>query len=945
DEDEQIRKTDVPERMQLRVVPITSVEEGSDELDLEAQWIYKNAFSKSSVSNQEMVIKGPQTVKKIRKALELIRNQHFEVPYIAKNLKEYFLPEFSANNLLTVSKFDEEWTLLESLKKIMMFLFDEIPKYQSEIKDELMNWINSYEQLSDIYYLFTLHHGNEAPSIQKKRQRERKEAQEWRSSAARRRFNEDGESMDGDESSEDLRDPDDVNVDFYSICVRAGLAEPLKEYGLTPKQLTENTLDNYRRHEVLQTSTEPFGVAVKYVSPEFPTATEVLEATNYMLAVQIAREPLFRQFVRESFFERARIDVIPTKKGFMEIDENHPLYSLKFLKDKPVRDLVEDQFLQLSVAERNGLLTIVYQTEIEGATTASYVDEIKALFTRDESSNLVQKWNDLRKEIIDLVLSKFLFPLLEKKLKEKLLNEAKGFVLRACCQQLYNWLKVAPYKVDFDDEKDTKDGYRIMGLSFNLDEAEICVINVDGECSDHIRLEHILKRRIAWKETDHTGREKDLNTLKDFIFRKKPHVIAVSAESREATMLVEDLRAKIAQLVEDKPSWQTINVELVDNSLAKVFAKSTLAESEFPEFSLLLREAISISRQLQDPLSEYAQLFNANKEILKLEFHPMQGELSEEELMQGLNQEFVNRTNEVGVDINRAIKYPRTAHLLQFICGLGPRKGKALIQTLKQSNQILENRTQFVTACHMGPKVLANCVGFIKFNSNALGDTTESHVEVLDGSRVHPDGRLPYQRLSSEDVFFMVMKETPRSFFIGKLVSATVISFQRRKPEREELDRANPNRNETTGLWQCPFCRKNNFTDATKVSIHFYDGSCSGQANGVNIRLENGLSGYLPMKYLSDSEVKHPEEHVRLGKKIQCRITNIDVKRFSVDVTSRPSDLMDRNRVEKDAYYDKPAEEAMLKAEKDSKEKEIKNRQNNTKRVTVHQSSESVATA
>jgi transcription elongation factor SPT6 len=42
----------MPERMQLRDVPITSVEEGSDELDLEAQWINKNAFSKSSVSNQ-----------------------------------------------------------------------------------------------------------------------------------------------------------------------------------------------------------------------------------------------------------------------------------------------------------------------------------------------------------------------------------------------------------------------------------------------------------------------------------------------------------------------------------------------------------------------------------------------------------------------------------------------------------------------------------------------------------------------------------------------------------------------------------------------------------------------------------------------------------------------------------------------------------------------------
>jgi transcription elongation factor SPT6 len=229
---------------------------------------------------------------------------------------------------------------------------------------------------------------------------------------------------------------------LYSLCARAGLDGLLRKYGLSPEQFAENMRDNYQRHEVDQTSTEPFDVALEYVSPKFPTATEVLKAANYMLAVQIAKEPLVRQCVRESFFERARIDVIPTKQGLKEIDENHNLYPIKFLKDKPVRDLVDDQFLRLVVAEQDKLLTIVFQTKIEGATTASYVDEIKALFTRDEFSKLVQEWNDLRNEIIDLALSKFVFPALVKELKAKLLNEAREFVMRACCQQLYNWLKV-----------------------------------------------------------------------------------------------------------------------------------------------------------------------------------------------------------------------------------------------------------------------------------------------------------------------------------------------------------------------------------------------------------------------------------------------------------------------------------------------------------------------
>lgn len=74
----------------------------------------------------------------------------------------------------------------------------------------------------------------------------------------------------------------------------------------------------------------------------------------------------------------------------------------------------------------------------------------------------------------------------------------------------------------------------------------------------------------------------------------------------------------------------------------------------------------------------------------------------------------VDRTNEVGVDINLAVQQAHKSHLVQFICGLGPRKGQALLRVLKQTNQRLENRTQLVTSCHMGPKVFINCSGFIK---------------------------------------------------------------------------------------------------------------------------------------------------------------------------------------------------------------------------------------
>ena len=61
------------------------------------------------------------------------------------------------------------------------------------------------------------------------------------------------------------------------------------------------------------------------------------KAAVFMVATQIAREPLIRQTIREIFQERATISVKPTQKGVKDINEDHELFTMKYLKDKPVR--------------------------------------------------------------------------------------------------------------------------------------------------------------------------------------------------------------------------------------------------------------------------------------------------------------------------------------------------------------------------------------------------------------------------------------------------------------------------------------------------------------------------------------------------------------------------------------------------------------------------------
>ena len=111
---------------------------------------------------------------------------------------------------------------------------------------------------------------------------------------------------------------------------------------------------------------------------------------------------------------------------------------------------------------------------------------------------------------------------------------------------------------------------------------------------------------------------------------------------------------------------------------------------------------------------------------------------------------------------------------------------------------------------------------------------------------------------NTEEIFNMLTKETPQTFYIGKLIICDVTGITHRRPQGESYDQAI--RNDETGLWQCPFCQQDNFLELSEVWNHFDSGSCPGQAIGVKTWLDNGVTGFIPTKFLSDKVVKRPEE-------------------------------------------------------------------------------------
>eukprot|EP00096_Caligus_rogercresseyi_P013174 TRINITY_DN584_c0_g1_i1.p1 TRINITY_DN584_c0_g1~~TRINITY_DN584_c0_g1_i1.p1 ORF type:complete len:1752 (-),score=659.27 TRINITY_DN584_c0_g1_i1:156-5411(-) len=1068
DLDNEVRNTDIPERMQLRSIPVSSVPEGSDELDREAEWIFKYGFIKPTISKQEGYSREEcqewsrkeRTVEKIKKALDFMRQQFHEVPFIAFYRKEYVEPELKINDLWRVYFMDEHWCQLQGRKRNLKKLFEGMQSWQGEqlvnnmdkpipegmrmlSQDDLqkIEGIESYEELKDMDLFFKLYYSKDLESVQaalkEKKRLAREEKRQGRKKKTKTILNEDGEEIvvtdDEDSAPDSEADEHDMlkqasKSDPYSICRKHGLVGMSKRFGLTPEQFAENLRDGYQKHDLDQEPSEPLEVASEYVNDKFKDPQDILKAVKFVVATQLSREPEVRRVTREIFNDRAIITVTPTKNGITEIDENHYCYSMKYLKDKSVRNISGNQWLHLTDAEDQKLIEITIGKDIpslSGAKERTHLEEAKEFYKHDGFSRSVTEWNNLRSECVEMTFKDILYPALRKELRIRLTREAKDGVIRQCKNKMYDYLKTAKYSVTFEDEDeddwDSSGGCRILALCYenDTDVASYAVcIGINGEVVDFLKMEALLLRSFApndprRKTGDRRSKEGDMAKLKSFIIHKRPHVIVVGAVDREAVRVRFEVEALVHELVEGEHQFPKIGVYLMDDNLAKVYAASTRAAQDFRDYPSVLRQAISLGRRMQDPLVEFSQLTGPENEILCLNFHPLQNRLEDEELLEAVNIEFINRTNEVGVDINECVSRTHTSNIVQFVGGLGPRKGAALLKTLRQmqSSQRLENRQQLVTLCHMGPKVLINCAGFIKIDTTTLGDS-EVYLEVLDGSRIHneayewarkmavdaleydeeegnpataleeiindpeklaeldldafarelerqgfgnksitlydiraelyhmyKDLREPYSPPDPEEIFNMVTKENPATFFIGKLITASVSGFAYKKPQGEELDQAAPIRAGEENVWQCPFCGRDDFPELTEVWNHFDAGMCPGKATGVKIRLDNGVSGFIPIKNLSDKQVINPEDRVKVGQTLFCRIVKINPERFSVECISKSSALLDKDhewKPAKDDFYDDEAQAKDL--EQNSQKKKAQERQTYIKRVIVHPS-------
>ena len=129
------------------------------------------------------------------------------------------------------------------------------------------------------------------------------------------------------------------------------------------------------------------------------------------------------------------------------MDEDNPLYPLRFLQDKPINKLQGTEFITLCNGESDKLIEMKielpkiksHQFRDEQGNpleTDELVDQLLQLYQKDLNDQITEEWNVHRRKLVEETLQKVLYPQFEKKLRLKLLEEAEEGIIETCRRKL-----------------------------------------------------------------------------------------------------------------------------------------------------------------------------------------------------------------------------------------------------------------------------------------------------------------------------------------------------------------------------------------------------------------------------------------------------------------------------------------------------------------------------
>ncbi|KAL8904347.1 MAG: hypothetical protein Q9207_003326 [Kuettlingeria erythrocarpa] len=967
DEDNEIRAVDMPERFQLARKPYKHLTLTPEQFKEEGDWISDLIWSRKALPSE---LKDPFR-RAVAKVLEFMVGDEYEVPFIIQHRKDYLIHsrripitpdpsnpgaddfEISAEKLLThselwrIAEFDLKFRALVDKRNALSETYrklQDIADFQDEVFEEMLPAAATMEELQDVQDYLHFQHASRLADLA---------------------------AIDASSNSNGThRRPGSSKVLFERVR-NSKVYGLVRAFGITADAFARNALKQGGRQYIEDPIERPDDLADSEAimdPPEYTTGAQCLKAAKAMLAEEIFLSPKMRKMIRMAYYQDGIIECFRTEKGLRRIDEHHPYYDFKYLRNQQMREFGHqpDLFLRMIRAEEEGLVEI----KIRMQNAESFKKKLYGDIESDNFSEVADAWNRERREVLDTALLK-LHKIMAKGVKENLKNECEDQVALRCRDEFTKRLDQAPYK-----PRGMQLGTvpRVLAMSngagaFGREAVCWAWVEEDGRVLENGKFTDLFLGDPERGQEDGA----DVRALVRLVERRKPDVIGVSgfsADTRKLYKLLEeiierkDLRGAEYDDSDGNERTDKLDLVVVNDEVARLYQTSQRGAMEHPGFAPLTRYCVGLAKYLQNPLKEYAAL---SKDIISISLDPAQSYVPQEKIFKYLETSLVDIVNIVGVEINDAVSDWYTANLLPYVSGLGPRKAQQLLKVINLNGGAVSTRAELVGDADqqrvgaVGPRVWANCASFLYIDF----DSSDPEADYLDNTRVHPEdyelGRkmaADALELDEEDI-----EAETSEHGVGAIVRKLVKEDQQDKVEdlvleeyAEQLER-NFNQKKRATLetiaqeFQSPYEElRNNFTLLSSEEIFtmftgetrdtLYEGMVVPVSikkvgeDYIEARMDCGIEGTVPLSEISNRPEISPRQLFQQFQTVQAKIMYLNRKTLAATFSLREEEV--RNPAKKD--HDRMPgdwDEAQERADKESM-KEKNDVSGRTQRVIKH---------
>ncbi|CAL5866581.1 uncharacterized protein PFLUO_LOCUS790 [Penicillium psychrofluorescens] len=735
EEDNEIRLQDEPERHQVARKPYKHVTLSEDQFREEAIWISNLLLLKKRM---EPELHEPFQ-RSVAKMLEFLVTDDWEVPFIFQHRKDYMIHAVKESVNGADPGDDSAQYNIRAEKLLNMTdlwdIFDHDLKFRALV-DKRSTIQKTYDSLQNLFTVNDL--VVEDLLIAATSMEELQDVQDYIHFQYASQLR-DMATVNGDTNGEPHRRKA-TGKTFFERVRNAKAYGLVRAFGITADAFAQNASKEGRRQYTEDPNDRPDELADQFVDNDFSNSAHVMKAAKNMFAEELVSNPKMRKVIRQAYYMNGVVDCHRTEKGLRRIDEQHPYYEFKYLRNQQLSDIARrpEMFLRMLKAEEEGLMEVRVRFENFDQFRSRLYSDIES----DNYSEVADAWNRARRDVLDLALGK-LERLINRSVKENIRQECENHVAKECREAFSQRLDQAPYK-----PKGMVLGTvpRVLALStgsgvVGRDPIHWAYTEEDGRVLENGKFTDLSlgDQGRGINDGEHVA------AFVDLVERRRPDVIGVSGMTPETRRLykllseiidLKDLRGAPYTDDRDEEISDPLEVVIVNDEVARLYHNSPRARRDNPGFGSLTHYCVALGRYLQSPLKEYASL---GRDIISIQFKPGQQLVSQELLLKQLETALVDMVNLVGVDLNEAVADSATANLLPYVCGLGPRKAAHLLKIVNMNGGVVNNRVELlgVNAQYpaMGVKVWNNCASFVYIDF----ENADPDADPLDNTRVHPE--------------------------------------------------------------------------------------------------------------------------------------------------------------------------------------------------------------